>query len=793
MQRLQKFTRAVLLAAAVFSIGSVLPQGVGPLSLNTQAEAAVASSIQVNGNTRVEDETVISYMTIVPGRSYSAYDVDESLKALYATGLFATVDISPRGGTIVVTVSENPIINRVSFEGNKKIKDGALETAVRSQPRSMLSRAKVQTDVQNILEAYRRSGRYGASVDPKIIERGQNRVDLVFEINEGDKTGVERISFIGNNSFSDGRLRDVVRTRESGLLSWLRSTDTYDPDRLAADEELLRQYYNKKGYADFRVVSVSADLDREQNIFYVTFTVDEGEKYEVGDVEIVSTIPNVDPDELRRLLRTRSGQTFNSLRVEQTVEDITLRVSEEGYAFARVRPRGARDYDNNTISLIYYIEEGPRAYIERINVIGNDRTREYVIRREFDIAEGDAFNRALIDKAERRLKNLGFFEKVAITTQQGGAPDRVIVNVRVEEKATGEISFGVGYSTVDGVVGDISISEKNFLGRGQFVKLAVGGGTDTQSYEFRFVEPFFMGRRVAMDLDLYRKVDDANDYRSFDQKKTGGGIGFTLPLREEELTVRLFYNIFQEENSDPDNESTSINNCNTNNLSLAICDSLGTYLTSLVGYEFRYSTLNRNLDPSDGFYASFGQEFAGLGGDSYYIKTEAQARAYKEILADYGLVSSLSVRGGNIMAIGDERLRVSEQFMLGGNLVRGFENQGIGPRDGTTEDAIGGRFYFAATAETRFPFPVIPEEFGLSGAVFADAGSLWDADSDLVGLVEDNGGRIDSNDFNVRASVGAGIRWQSPFGPLRADFAYPVVKDDADKTQIFRLSGGTRF
>jgi outer membrane protein insertion porin family len=793
MQRLQRVTRAVLLAAAILSVGSVLPQAFGPASMVSEAQAAVARSIEVRGNTRIEDETVVSYMTIIPGRSYSAFDVDESLKALYATGLFATVDITPRGSTVIVTVSENPIISRVSFEGNKKIKDNALETAVRSQPRSMLSRAKVQADVQNILEAYRRSGRYGASVDPKIIDRGQGRVDLVFEINEGDKTGVERISFIGNKAFSDGRLRDVIRTRESGLLSWLRSTDTYDPDRLAADEELLRQYYNKKGYADFRIVSVSADLDREQNIFYVTFTVDEGEKYEIGDVEIVSTIPDVDPEELRRLIRTKSGRTFNSLRVEQTVEDITLRVSEEGYAFAQVRPRGARDYDNNTISLIYYIEEGPRAYIERINVIGNDRTREYVIRREFDIAEGDAFNRALVDKAERRLRNLGFFEKVSVTTQQGSSPDRVIVNVQVEEKATGEISFGVGYSTVDGVIGDISVTEKNFLGRGQFVKVAVGGGTDTQTYEFRFVEPFFMGRRVALDLDLYRKVENENDYRSYDQKKTGGGFGFTLPLREDDLTLRLFYNIFQEENSDPDNKSTNINNCDTSKLSLAVCDSFGTYMTSLVGYELRYNTLDRNLNPSDGIYASFGQEFAGVGGDSFYVKTEAQARAYKEILADYGLVGSLSVRGGNIMALGDERLRVSEQFMLGGNLVRGFENQGIGPRDASTGDAIGGRFFFAATAETRFPFPIIPKEFGLSGAVFADAGSLWDADSDLVNLVENNGGRIDSNDLALRASVGAGIRWNSPFGPLRADFAYPIVKEDADKTQVFRLSGGTRF
>ncbi|MEP3046419.1 MAG: outer membrane protein assembly factor BamA [Roseibium sp.] len=793
MQRLQKLIRTVLFTSAVLIAGSILPEGLGPFSLTSQAEAAVARTIDVRGTTRIEADTVISYMTIVPGRSYSAADVDESLKSLYATGLFATVDISPRGSTLVVTVKENPMINRVSFEGNKKVKDNALGTAVRSQPRSMLSRAKVQTDVQNILESYRRSGRYGASVEPKIIDRGQNRVDLVFEINEGAKTGVERISFIGNHSFSDNRLRDVIRTRESGLLSWLRSTDTYDPDRLASDEELLRQYYNKKGYADFRIVSVSADLDREQNIFYVTFTVDEGDQYKVGDVEIVSTISDVDPEELRKLIRTRPGKTFNSLRVEQSVEDITLRVSQEGYAFARVRPRGARDYENNTIDLIYYIEEGSRAYIERINVIGNNRTREYVIRREFDVDEGDAFNRALVDKAERRLNNLGFFERVSITTQQGSSPDRVVVNVNVEEKATGELSFGVGYSTIDGIVGDVSLTERNFLGRGQFVKIGVGGGKDKQTYEFRFVEPFFMGRRVALDLDVYKRVRDANDYRSFDQDKTGGGFGFSLPLREDELTLRLFYNIFNEKNKDPDGNSTGINNCDTARLSLAICDSLGTYLTSLVGYELRYNTLNRNQGPTDGTYVSFGQEFAGVGGDSYYIKTEAQARTYSEILPDYAITGILSARAGHIIAIGDERLRVSEQYMLGGDLVRGFENQGIGPRDSSTDDAIGGRMYFAATAETQFPFPIIPKEFGLSGAVFADAGSLWDADSELVNLVNAGSGTIQSNSFSVRTSVGAGIRWLSPFGPIRADFAYALTKEDFDKTQIFRLSGGTRF
>jgi len=792
MQRLQKLGRAALLSATFLSVTVVMPEWFGPFSV-TSAQAAVARNIEVRGNTRIEEETVLSYLTIQRGRNYTSSDVDESLKALFATGLFATVDIQPRGSTVIVTVTENPIINRVAFEGNRKVNDAALGTAIRSQERSMLTRARVESDVQNILEAYRRSGRFDASVEPQIIDRGNNRVDLVFEINEGDKTGVERISFIGNNSFSDGRLRDVIRTRQSGLLSWLRSTDTYDPDRLAADQEELRQYYNRKGFADFRVVSATADLDREQNVFFVTFTVDEGERYEFGDVEVVSSIPEIDVNELYSEVRTHPGRRFDSLRVEQSVEDLTLKASELGYAFAQVRPRALRNYDDNTISLIYYIEEGPRAYVERINIIGNDRTREFVIRREFDLAEGDAFNRVLLDKAERRLNNLDFFDSVRVSTSRGSAPDRVVINVEVMEKATGEVSFGVGYSTSDGVIGDISVSERNFLGRGQFVKLGIGGGADTQTYEFRFVEPFFLGRRIALSLDAYRNIQDSNDYRSFDEERTGGGFGFTLPLREEELRLRLYYNIFQEKNEDPDGNSTSVSNCDTSRLSLAVCDSLGEYLTSAVGYQLIYNTLDRNLNPTDGYYASFGQEFAGLGGDSTWIKTTASARAYQELLPDYGLVGSVKLEGGNIQGIGDDRLRVPEQFMLGGNLVRGFENRGIGPRDTSTDDAIGGRFYIAGSVEASFPFPIIPPEIGLSGAVFADAGSLWDADTDLVNIVNSGSGNVVSNDFDIRSSVGFGVRWQSPFGPLRADFAWPVTKQDEDRTQLFRLGGGTRF
>ncbi|WP_346432800.1 outer membrane protein assembly factor BamA [Breoghania sp.] len=754
-----------------------MPGGVGNLVVS--AEAAVANAIVVRCNTRIEDETVRSYVTIKPGRAYGPADIDESIKALFATGLFADVDVARQGANLVVTVKENPIISRISFEGNKKLTDEALKGVIQSNSRSVLTRARIQSDVQRILEAYRRSGRFRATVDPKIIDRKDNRADLVFEIKEGTKTGVERITFIGNKNFSDGRLRDVIRTRQSGFLSWLRTTDIYDPDRLNADKELLRRFYYKHGYADFRIVSAVADLDREQNVFYVTLTVEEGDEYIFGDVDVVSSLQGVNSDSLKSYVRTHPGDTYNSEDVEKTLEDLTVEAANRGYAFAQVRPRGDRNYENHTISLTYNIEEGPRVYIERINIRGNDRTREYVIRREFDIAEGDAYNRVLLDKAERRLKNLQYFKDVKITSERGSAPDRVIVNADVEEQSTGEVSFGIGYSTSDGVIGDISLTEKNFLGRGQYVRVAVGGGTDTHTYDFNFTEPYFLGRRISLYLEAYQHVYEDNSVRDYTQRQTGAGFGFGLPLRGDELKLNLFYKIYETKISDLADDASQV-----------LLDAEGNRLTSLVGYSLVYNTLDDNNNPRDGIYAKFQQEFAGVGGDAEYLQTTVEGRYYRELVPDWGLVGMLKGSAGDVVGIG-KRLQFTDQFFIGGETIRGFENSGIGPRDMANDDdeALGGTYYFAATAEAQFPFPGIPEEFGLSGAIFTDVGSLWGIDSDL----KDKAGELASEDFDLRVSVGFGILWKSPFGPLRADFAVPVMKNDADQTQVFRIGGGTRF
>ncbi|PTW61144.1 Beta-barrel assembly machine subunit BamA [Breoghania corrubedonensis] len=777
MRILNKLFRVSVLTLALLGVVALLPGGVG--NLVGSAEAAVARAIVVRGNTRVEDETVRSYVTVKPGRPFGPADIDESIKALFATGLFANVDIAQSGGNLVVTVTENPIINRISFEGNKKLSDEALTGVVQSKSRAVLTRARIQSDVQRILEAYRRSGRFRATVEPKIIDRSNNRADLVFEINEGTKTGVERITFIGNKNFSDGRLRDEIRTRQSGFLSWLRTTDIYDPDRLNADQELLRRFYYKHGYADFRIVSAVADLDREQNVFYVTFTVDEGDKYTFGDVDVVSSLQGVNNDTLSSYVRTHSGDTYNSEEVEKTLEDLTIEAANRGYAFAQVRPRADRNYENHTISISYYIEEGPRVYVERINIRGNDRTREYVIRREFDIAEGDAYNRVLLDKAERRLKNLKYFKDVKITSERGSSPDRVIVNVDVEEQSTGEVSFGIGYSTSDGVIGDVSLTEKNFLGRGQYVRVAVGGGTDKRTYDFNFTEPFFLGRRISLSLEAYQHVYEDNSVRDYTQRQTGGGFGFGLPLRDDELKLNLFYKIYQTKITDLSSDASKV-----------LQDAEGDYLTSLVGYSLVYNTLDDNSNPREGIYAKFQQEFAGVGGDSRYLKTTVEGRYYQELIPDWGVVGMLKGTAGQIQGIG-KRLKFTDQFFIGGETIRGFETNGIGPRDmgNSDKEALGGTYYFAATAEATFPFPGVPEEFGLAGAVFADAGSLWGIDDNLKSKAD----KLVSDDFDLRASVGFGILWKSPFGPLRADFAVPVMKNDSDETQIFRIGGGTRF
>jgi outer membrane protein insertion porin family len=752
------------------------------------------------------------------------------------------------------------VIGRIAFEGNKKVKDEQLSGEIQSKPRGTLSRPMVQSDAQRIAEIYRHSGRYDVTVTPEIIEQPNNRVDLVFTITEGSKTGVQSIEFIGNNAYSSYRLKDIIKTHESNLLSFLGGGDTYDPDRVEADRDLIRRFYLKHGFADVQVVAALTEYDPQRKGFLVTFKIEEGQQYRVASVNFQSSIGTLDGNTLSSFSRVYIGSLYNAEALEKSVEEMQIEASRRGYAFAIVRPRGDRNFEAHTVSITFTIDEGPRTYIERINVRGNTRTRDYVIRREFDISEGDAYNRALVDRAERRLKNLDFFKSVKITTEPGSSSDRVILVVDLEEKSTGDFSVSGGYSTTDGALGEVSISERNFLGRGLYAKAAVQYGQYARGVTLSMVEPYLLDYRVALGLDVSYREQLPNSYISYGTKTLGFSPRLGIGLRED-LSLQLRYSIYQQEVSLP----SYLANCNNNpsngllafnpspafantpagqaqiaaanaaipgsvvdasgvglwcysdgEASLPIRKELasGKTLTSSVGYSLNYNTLDNNKNPTDGLLVDFRQDFAGVGGDVSYLKTMVDAKYYTPLVAD--IVGLIHVQGGILNKVGNNELRMLDQFQMGPNLVRGFAPNGIGPRDINpfgTQDALGGTKYWGVSYELQMPFWFLPKEVGLKGAVYADAGGLWDYQGPTswaaTGEVNTPGctpptqtpaispGTCLGLQYNganvVRSSVGVGLIWASPFGPLRFDYAVPLTKGANDRVQQFKFGGGTSF
>jgi outer membrane protein insertion porin family len=824
MGRCVRLVRGLALACGVLA-GILVGIGGVTVASSGVALAQTVSSIAVEGNRRVEADTVRSYFKPGPGGQLGPAEIDEALKTLYATGLFSDVRINRPGGRLVVTVVENPVLNRVAFEGNKKAKDEQLKAEVQSKPRGTLSKPTVQADVQRIIEIYHRSGRFDVSVDPKVIELPNNRVDLVFEIKEGDKTGVKDIRFVGAKAFSSGRLMDIIKTSVSNWLSFLQTTDIYDPDRVEADRDLLRRFYLKHGYADVRIVSAVGEYDPAKKGFVVVFTIDEGAQYRVGTIDVVSNVHAMDSSSLRGSLRLNAGNVYNADLVEKTVEVMTIEAAKRGYAFANVRPRGDRNADTKTINLTFVVEEGTRAYIERINVRGNIRTREYVIRREFDIGEGDAYNRALIDRAERRLKNLNFFKSVKITNEPGSAPDRVVVNVDIEEMPTGEFTVSGGYSTSDGFIAEASVADRNLMGRGQYAKASVSYGQYSRGVDFSFVEPYLLGYRMAGGIDFFAKQTEPTSYVSYGTTTIGTNlrVGFALT---EELSIQPRYSIYRQEVTLPAAYNNCINSANAlinggtgvnptseaNNpfnsqtgtnmncyadgeASLPVRMELaqGPVVVSLVGYTLAYNTLDNNKSPTSGLYAELKQDLAGVGGDVNFVRSTFETRNYYEVVSD--VVAVLKLQGGNIAGWGGKDLRMLDHFQMGPNLVRGFQPAGIGPRDltpGTTNDALGGTMYWGASVEAQTPLYFLPKEVGIKLAAYVDAGSLWDYKGPTSW--NQTGETLTVGDSNaVRSSAGIGLIWDSPLGPLRFDLAYPITKQSYDRTQIFRFSGGTKF
>jgi outer membrane protein insertion porin family len=756
----------------------------------------VIREIRVAGNRRVEPETVRSYLKFNVGDPYDPDKIDASIKALFATGLFSDVRIDREGAAVVITVAENPVINQIAFEGNSEVDKATLQNEVQLKPRSVFTRARVQADVQRILDVYRRQGRFAATVEPKIIELDNNRVNLVFEINEGAATKVQSINFIGNKAFSDSQLRDIITTTQSGWFDFLKGTNIYDPDRLALDRELLRQYYLKNGYADARVVSAEAQLDRDGSGFFITFVVDEGELFTFGAIDIESSLASVDPKALRSELLTVSGATYDQSLMDKTVERLTLVVSEQGYAFVRVRPRATRDPASRTISVTYVIDEGPRVYIERINIIGNLRTHDYVIRREFRLAEGDAYNPLLVDKAKKRLQALGYFKTVEIKRRPGSAPDRVILDVELVEQSTGELSFGLGYSSVEGVIGDISITERNLLGRGQFLRLRLAGSAERLQIDLSFTEPRFLDRNLAAGFDLFHKDVNLSSLSSFRTRTTGGSLRLGFPLAEN-LWLTNSYTLSLSDIYDV-----------TTTASRAIkeaCDWDGTqcrggqFWTSSWGTSVIYDTRNHPKTPTKGLYFQIGSDLAGLGGDVRYIRVGGEGRAY------YPITDKITFAGrvvaGHIEGWGGDEVRLLDLFYKGGETIRGFNRAGFGPRDLLTGDALGGKTFWATTAEIRFPFPFIPDDLGMSGAVFADAGSLFNAGTGAKNLNTQCGaatpdpsvGICLADSPSIRTSAGFSLLWNSPLGPLRLDIAKAITKQPYDDEQLIRFGASTKF
>jgi outer membrane protein insertion porin family len=733
-----------------------------------QTGGTVVQQIRIDGTQRIDPETVQSYMLIKPGDVADADRLDRSLKALFATGLFADVVLRQEGGILIVRVVENPIINRIAFEGNRRVQEDQLLTEVQLRPRVVYTRTKVQNDVKRILDLYRRSGRFAATVEPKVIQLPQNRVDLVFEISEGQVTGVQRINFVGNQRFSDGRLREVVQTKESRWWRILSTDDTYDPDRLSFDRELLRKFYLANGYADFRVVSAVAELTPDREGFYITFTIEEGDRYKFRTIDVISRLRDLNVEELRRRLTTTAGDWYDADKVEQSINALTDTVGSLGYAFVDIRPRINRDRDAKAVDVTYEIQEGPRVYVDRINITGNVRTLDKVIRREMRLAEGDAFNTAKLRRSRQRIRNLGFFERVEVNNVPGDAPDRTVVNVEVQERSTGEISFGVGFSTADGALADVSLRERNLLGRGQDLKLGFTISQRRQEVDLSFTEPYFLDKNLSAGFDVFHITRDFQRESRFDQKNVGftlrTGYQITEPLRQ---TLRYTLRDDTIENVSPD-------------ASRLIREQQGSTLSSIVGQELLYDQRDDRFDPTEGYYLRAINDFAGLGGDVTFLRNRFGAGYYHPVADEW--VASLTGEIGYIMDFG-ETIRIQNRFFIGGETLRGFASAGIGPRDITTGDALGGREYYIGTAQLTFPSG-LPKELGIRANVFSDFGMLRDPDTTGPEVVD-----VDS----IRVSLGVGAIWRSPFGPIRVSLATPVRKEEFDKTELFRFSFGSRF
>jgi len=760
------------------------PQSAPIVQMAPAEDRATVSRILVRGNQRIDATTVLSYLPIQPGDTIDAVTIDLAVRTLSRTNLFANVQLGLQpNGDLVVEIVENPIINQVTFEGNKAMTEKKLRDEVTIRPRGIYTRARVQEDVGKIVELYRLSGRISATVTPKLVQLEQNRVDVVFEIDEGPETGVAGITFLGNEAFSDSDLREVMVTKQSRFWRLFSSNDNFDPNRIDYDREQLRKFYTNRGYYDFRILSSVAELKPNNQAFGITFTMDEGDRYNFGEVKVVTESERLNGEFLTQLLPIASGDLYESDRIESAVDTLTFAAGSAGYAFVEINPTYRANPETDTVDVTFNVKEGQRVYIDRINVMGNTRTLDEVIRRELVVGEGDAFNRSLIERSRNNLRGLGFFKDVKVEETRGSAPDRSIVNVTVEEQPTGELSVGAGFSSVDSFMLNLGITERNFRGRGQNIVARAEWGSLRQQIDFRFTEPKFMGRDLRAGFDMFHTRYDLSEYSSYDWRSTGAGLRLTYPLNTySALSLRYFLK---------DDEVIIPSGFCTPGSASTLCDQAGAFLNSSIGYTLNVNRANDPVRPTRGWSGAIRQDFAGVGGDVNYIKTEVEGAWY------YGFsprwVVTLQGTTGYISGWNGDPIRINDRFFKGGNSFRGFETAGMGARDLTTTDALGGNFYAIATAELTVP-NYLPEEYGIKTSIFADVGTIGMLDDRYK--VNRQTGLPNANivdDLALRAAAGVSIHWRSPMGPIRFDLSKVLAKEDYDKTETFRFSTSTQF
>ncbi|ALI54456.1 outer membrane protein assembly factor BamA [Celeribacter marinus] len=765
--------------------GKALALSLSALALTTTAytvipRAAVAqdyafSSVVVEGNTRVGSDTILSYAGIVRGQPISAAALNDAYQRIVASGLFESVEIVPGGNRLAIKVTEFPMVSRVNIEGNRTIDDAALGSLIRTSERRVFSPSVAEADAAAITEAYAAKGQLIATVTPQIIRRSGNRVDVVFDVTEGKGVEVERLSFVGNRSFSDARLRRVLATKQAGLLRFIVGRDTYDEERIGFDKRVLTDFYTSRGYVDFSVLSANAEFSRERNAHFVTFSVREGQSYDFANTTIVSQIDGVDAADYQRAMNLRAGQTYSPVAIENVISRIEKMAQDKGVDFVRVEPRVTRHERDLTLDVEFVLSKGPRVFVERIDIEGNATTLDRIVRRQFRIVEGDPFNPREIREAASRIRALNFFSNADVNAREGSSADQVVVDVNVDEAPTGSFSFGANYSVSDNVNLVASFSERNFLGRGQTVSADLTTKLDDGTLRFNFVEPAFLGRDVALGFGI-GLASTQPSYALHTTRTAYVTPSLTFPVSERGR-LRLDYRFDLSEMVLPSGTASS-------SLPSIVEDDydLGRQSTQSVGYTYSFDTRRNGLNPDAGVLLSFGQEFAGLGGDVKYVKSTAEVRGQMKVFNDQ--VTLLGVIEGGAISSSDGTM-VNDRFFNSSDVIRGFEPGGIGPRDGATDTALGGNFYAVARVEAQFPLG-LPEEYGIKGGVFLDHGAVW-------GLDDETGIEAGSADRTFRTVAGASIFWITPIGPLRFNFSKALDKQDFDKEQSFDLTISTEF